>query len=59
MLMHHSFLLGAQPRFVDFDLFGMLANYLYSGHYQLPARHTRIRDWFARMQRIKVSQFLT
>jgi len=59
MLMHHSFLLGAQPRFVDFDLFGMLANYLFSGHYQLPARHTRIRDWYTRMQGVKASQFVS
>ena len=57
MLMHHAFLLEARPRFVDFDLFGMLANYLYSGHYQLPARHTRIREWYTRMQRVKASQF--
>ena len=26
-----------RPRFVDFDLFGMLGNFLYSGHYRLPA----------------------
>ena len=58
MLMYHSFLLGDRPRFVDFDLHGMLANYLYSGHYQLPARHNRIQDWYARMQRVKVSQFV-
>ena len=59
MLMQHSFLLGTQPRFVDFDLFGMLANFLYSGHYQLPARHTSLRDWHTRMQRVKVSQFVS
>jgi glutathione S-transferase len=59
MLMHHAFLLESRPRFVDIDLFGMLANYLYSGHYQLPARHTRIRDWYARMQRVKASQFVS
>jgi glutathione S-transferase len=59
MLMAHSFLLEARPRFVDFDLCGMLANYLYSGHYQLPARHTRLQDWFARMQRVQVSQFVS
>lgn len=59
MLMHHSFLLGAQPRFVDFDLFGMLANYLYSGHYLLPVRHNRLQDWHARMQRVKASQFVS
>lgn len=59
MLMHHSFLLGDRPRFVDFDLCGMLANYLYSGHYQLPVRHNRIRDWYARMQRVKAPQFVS
>jgi glutathione S-transferase len=59
MLMHRSFLLDDRPRFVDFDLFGMIANYLYSGHYQLPARHNRIRDWFTRMQRVKASQFVS
>jgi glutathione S-transferase len=59
MLMHHPFLLGDRPRFVDFDLFGMLTNYLYSGHYHLPARHTRLHDWYARMQRVKASQFVS
>ena len=44
MLMHQPFLLDDQPRFVDFDLFGMLENFLYSGHYQLPARHKQIRN---------------
>ncbi len=39
MLMGHPFLLGEQPRFVDFDLYGMLGNFLYSGHYRLPAAH--------------------
>jgi glutathione S-transferase len=52
--MHHSFLLGAAPRFVDFDLFGMLGNFLYSGHYKLPARHKEIRKWHARMTTLKL-----
>ena len=38
MLSHQPFLLGDRPRFVDFDLFGMLENFLYSGHYELPGR---------------------
>ncbi len=37
ILAHQKFLLDAQPRFVDFDLFGMLENFLYSGHYKLPS----------------------
>ena len=53
MVAHQSFLLGEQPRFVDFDLFGMLENFLYSGHYQLPAVHSQIKDWHRRMVRLK------
>src|SRR6266853_3974221 len=44
MLIYKPFLLDARPRFVDFELFGMLANFLYSGHYRLPPEHTRIKD---------------
>jgi glutathione S-transferase len=54
ILTHQPFLLDDQPRFVDFDLFGMLENFLYSGHYHLPARHKQIQKWHARMARIKL-----
>ena len=40
MLMYRPFLLAQRPRFVDFDLYGILANFLYSGHNRLPAAHT-------------------
>jgi glutathione S-transferase len=53
MLTHNSFLLGEQPRFVDFDLFGMLENFLYTGHYELPAAHGQIKDWHRRLARLK------
>jgi glutathione S-transferase len=53
MLTGHPFLLDERPRFVDFDLYGMLANFLYSGHYALPAVHIRLKDWFGRMSRIQ------
>jgi glutathione S-transferase len=53
MLMYHPFLLGARPRFVDFDLYGMLGNFLYSGHYRLPRRQTRLKQWYDRMTRIE------
>lgn len=53
MLVTRLFLLDARPRFVDFDLYGMLANFLYSGHYQLPAAHTGIQHWFERMSTAK------
>jgi len=53
MLAHREFLLEARPRFVDFDLWGMLANALYSGHHELPRAHTRLREWYGRMKTIK------
>ena len=53
MLLGHSFLIHEQPRFVDFDLYGMLGNFLYSGHYALPTAHSRLKDWYGRMSRIK------
>ncbi len=53
MLINKPFLFDEQPRFVDFDLYGILGNFLYSDHYQLPAVHTRLRKWHARMSRAK------
>ncbi|HVU27943.1 MAG TPA: glutathione S-transferase N-terminal domain-containing protein [Verrucomicrobiae bacterium] len=57
ILSHQPFLLDARPRFVDFDLFGMLENFLYSGHYKLPAHHQEVRKWHARMTKIKIKDF--
>ena len=57
MLMFRPFLLDDRPRFVDFDLFGMLGNFLYSGRYRLPAKHTRLKDWHRRMTRIQFKPF--
>lgn len=54
MLLYKPFLLDQRPRFVDFDLFGMLENFLFSGKYRLPAAHNRIRDWHRRMSRIRI-----
>lgn len=56
MLRTREFLLDEKPRFVDFDLFGMLGNFLYSGHYSLPKPHKRLSAWFARMAEIKVNK---
>ena len=56
MLLARDFLLEDRPRFVDFDLFGMLGNFLYSGHYELPRRHKCLRAWYARMAKIKVTK---
>ena len=54
MLIYKPYLLDQRPRFVDFDLYGMLANFLYSGHYRLPAAHTQLQEWYRRMARIRI-----
>jgi|SRR5579863_4509432 len=55
MLISGPFLLGDRPHFVDFDLAGILGNFLYSGHYRLPAAHRRLGRWYGRMETIKIS----
>lgn len=55
MLAHRIFLLEDTPRFVDFDLWGMVANYLFSGSYQLPAALPQVRRWYERMSKLKFS----
>jgi glutathione S-transferase len=57
MLTFNRFLLDDRPRFVDFDLFGMLENFLYSGHYRLPAKHTRLVGWHRRMTQVQLKSF--
>lgn len=57
MLTHLPFILDERPRFVDFDMFGMLENFLYSGHYELPRRHKQIREWHGRMAKVKITDF--
>jgi glutathione S-transferase len=57
MLTDRPFLLDSQPRFIDFDLFGMLANFLFSGHFELPAGHTQLKRWYKRMTSIKHASF--
>ena len=56
MLSDKRFLLDRRPRFVDFDLYGMLGDYLYTGHYRLPARHARLKAWYQRMDRITLDE---
>jgi glutathione S-transferase len=47
---NRPFLLEDRPRFVDFDLFGMLGNFLYSGHYSLPRAYGSLAKWYDRMR---------
>ncbi len=52
MLAERPFLLRAEPHFIDFDLWGMLACFLHSGHYKMPAVHTSLLDWHGRMSHL-------
>lgn len=52
MLVDKPFLLGEMPLFVDFDLYGMLGNYLYSRHHQLPAPCKNLQAWYQRMDKL-------
>jgi glutathione S-transferase len=56
MLARRLWLLDGRPRFVDFDLWGMLANYLYSGHYRLPRNVPNVAAWYRRMTLVTFSQ---
>ncbi|HMJ90898.1 MAG TPA: hypothetical protein VK530_13840, partial [Candidatus Acidoferrum sp.] len=53
MLAHREYLLDAEPRFVDFDLWGMLANLTFNGHREIPPAHGQLRGWFNRMTNLK------
>jgi glutathione S-transferase len=57
MLSYKPFLLDNRPRFVDFDLFGMLGTLLYSGHYRLPPKHTRLKAWHQRVAQAQAHSF--
>lgn len=51
MLAQRPFLIDHRPRFVDFDLFGILGNYTFSGHNQIPPPFTHLHQWHQQMQR--------
>jgi glutathione S-transferase len=59
MLSYQPFLLAARPRFADFDLFGMLGDFLYTGHYRLPRSRPNIQKWYRRMASAKLSDYAT
>ncbi|MBI1840009.1 MAG: glutathione S-transferase N-terminal domain-containing protein [Verrucomicrobia bacterium] len=53
MVSQRPYLLEETPRFVDFDLYGMLANFLYSGRYRLPPTLKNLRLWYRRVERAR------
>jgi len=56
MLAYKPYLLDDRPRFVDFDLYGMLGNFLFTNHYKLPKAHNHIIAWYRRMGKITLAQ---
>lgn len=50
MLSRRPFLIDAHPRFVDMDLFGILGNYLFSGHNKLPKKFIFLNQWHEGMK---------
>jgi glutathione S-transferase len=52
MLASSPFLLGEKPVFVDYNLFGILGNYLYSGKTRLP-QGRNLRRWQGEMKRTR------
>lgn len=54
MLVARPHLLDNRPRFVDFDLWGMLAELEVVGHHDLPRQHKRLARWFQTMSMIQL-----
>lgn len=50
MLRHKPFLLGDQPVYADFLLYGILMNYTWHGWNELPAGMTSLAAWFERVK---------
>lgn len=50
MLSQRPYLIDARPRFVDYDLFGILGNYNYTGRNPLPSRLDHLARWHDRMR---------
>lgn len=46
------FLIDASARFADFDLFGILGNYMFSGHNKFPRQFGSLKQWHDGMKRL-------
>lgn len=55
MLKVSPFLIDARPRFVDFDLYGILGNFMFSGRQQIPSSLTSLIKWKERMDALPQS----
>lgn len=54
MLATRPFLLTDRPLFADFCLRGMIANFLYTGHYAIPKTRPRLIGWMDRMSLVRL-----
>ena len=52
MLSRRPFLIDTHLRFVDLDLFGILGNYLFSGHNELPKQFNFLKPWHEGMKKL-------
>jgi len=50
MLQASPFLVDTRPRFVDFDLYGILGNFMFSGRQRIPEELWALNAWHKRMQ---------
>lgn len=53
MLKTSPFLVDTRPRFVDFDLYGILGNFMFSGRQQIPRRLGSLIEWRERMNALR------
>jgi len=54
MLKASEFLVDSRPRFVDFDLFGILGNFMFSGRQKIPAGLSSLARWHRTMESLKM-----
>lgn len=50
MLRSSAFLIQDRPLFVDFNLYGILGNFMFSGRHRIPEELDALKAWYARMQ---------
>lgn len=48
-LRHRPYLMGTEPQYVDFALFGVIGNYTYRGYNQLSNEHQALQKWYDSM----------
>jgi len=53
ILAHSEYLCGDRPLFVNFCLQGMIANFLFTGHYRLPKSLPHLGRWLKRMEKAR------